>query len=251
MAWKPAQPEDAATVILVRDGEEGLEAYMTRRHDSLEFLGGYHVFPGGKVDREDRLANAARLSPSLTAEEAVKRMAGVDDPARAFGFFAAAARELFEEAGVLLAGDSKGARLEELPQGPARELISLRRLLQADEIPLAEVLERTGLCLSLAKLLWFAHWITPSTSPRRFNTHFFVARCPGGQTVSPFQAEISEAVWIPPKKALREWKAGRWKMIPPTFASLDTLALYDDWEGLKADFAKPPAEHPRTVWKGF
>ena len=83
------------------------------------------------------------------------------------------------------------------------------------------------------------------------NTFFFVARKPHGQKTSPFQDEIADAVWVRPEKAIQKWKQGKGKMIPPTIASLDTIARYDTWEALKADFSRPPEEHPRTVWKDF
>ncbi len=244
-------PEDAATVVLVRDSGDGLEVYMTRRRDELVFLGGYHVFPGGKVDPGDRCSEAVQRSRGLSPEDAACRINGVPEPFRAFGFFFGAARELFEEAGVLIAEDGECGPVEGPSAGLAERLGAHRADLQADRVPLHRILEQEGLFISVHRLKWFAHWITPATSPRRFNTYFFVCRKPGGQSAQPFSGEVSEGVWVRPLEALNRWRAGEWKMIPPTFASLDTLSQYGSWEDLSRDFSRPPLEHPRTVWKGF
>jgi 8-oxo-dGTP pyrophosphatase MutT (NUDIX family) len=251
MIWKPVKPEDAATVVLTRDSSDGLEVYMTRRQPSLLFLGGYHVFPGGKLDDADRSPEIFARCRDCDLEEAARQIEGVDDPDRAAGLMVAAIRELFEEAGVLLGEDEAGRPLANPSKQTLNQLADLRKKLQADEIPFSDLLEMQGLYCSLSRLKWFAHWITPATSPRRFNTFFFVARKPKGQETSRFEQEIDEAVWVKPREAIERWKAGEWLMIPPTIASLDTLSRYESWEAIKADFGRPPAEHQRTVWKGL
>jgi len=246
-----AEVEDAATVILVRDGDEGPEVYMTRRQDHLLFLGGYHVFPGGKVDPEDRSEKLVSRCRCPVGSPPETRMRGAGETERAISFFSAAARELFEEAGVLVAEDEVGNYLDFPEDGLLSELYEYRKRVQEDSVRLHHVLEGLGLYLSVPRILWFAHWITPSTSPRRFNTHFFIARLPRGQKTSLFEEEVSEAVWIRPRDAIELWRQGRWRMIPPTIASLDTLSRYGSWSELKEVFSKPPEDHERTVWKGF
>lgn len=246
MLWKPVEPEDAATVILVREGDSGLEVYMTRRQDRLVFLGGYHVFPGGKVDEGDSDDRMVSLCPGLSPRESAARLGHSFSSSRSFGFFAAAARELFEEAGVLLAGNGEGERL----CNPVLDLSGHRRDLQQDRAEFFSILEGEGLSLCLERLHWFAHWITPATSPRRFNTLFFIARKPGGQQASPFAAEVSDACWARPDEAISLWRRGEWKMIPPTVSSLDTLSRYSCWADLEADYSRSPDDHPRTVWTG-
>ena len=245
-----ARPEDAATVILARDASEGLEVYMTRRQDYLRFMGGYYVFPGGKVDPADIGGDILRCLDGFGPERALERMAGIGDPPRALGFMVAAARELYEEAGVLLAKDAEGrpADLSDPKLGPG--LAELRKRLQADEITLPELLKASGLRLDLGDMWWFAHWITPATSPRRFSTHFYLAGLPEGQLASAFEEEISDARWVSPRKALDMWRSREWDMIPPTVASLDTLSRYGGVADALADFSKPPSEFRRTVWKG-
>jgi len=248
--FKPVEPLDASTVILVREAADDIEVYMTRRQEGLVFLGGYHVFPGGKVDREDRSDEAVSRCLCLSPEDAAARIEGMDDPRRAFALFCAGARELFEEAGVLIAAEGDGSVLEEIPESIGGKLSRRRESLQRDGLLFHRILEETGLYVRLSSLLWFAHWVTPAFSPRRFNTFFFLARKPGGQRTRPFAAEVSEAVWIKPAEALAKWKRGEWKMIPPTISSLDTLSRYQSWESLCVDYSLPPAEHKRTVWKG-
>lgn len=247
-AGRPATPEDAATVALVREGPDGLEVYMTRRQDALRFLGGYYVFPGGKVDAADRSDELFGLCPGFSLEAARARLAGTLDPRRAAGFFLAATRELFEEAGVLLDwGGDLGARAGLDPRLAGR-LARLREELSRGETSFAAGLRAAGLRLDPGRLLWLSHWITPATSPRRFSTFFFLAALPPGQEPTPLPAEISEACWARPDQALAQWRSGRWAMIPPTIATLDVISRHRTWAELAAEYAKPPGEMTRMVW---
>jgi 8-oxo-dGTP pyrophosphatase MutT (NUDIX family) len=246
MSWQPVAAEDAATVLLVREGEAGLEVYLTRRQESLVFLGGYTVFPGGKVDAGDRSAEQLERCRGLSAAAAAERLPGTDGPERAVGFFVAGFRELFEETGVLVAEDGQGCSLEEPDPERARRLAAARIEVQDDRLGFPALLRGEDLYLPLERLFWFARWITPATSPRRFNTYFFLARLPAGQSPSPFSSEIAEAVWSRPEEALERWRRGQWRMIPPTIASLDTLSRYRTWAEARACFSRP--EHPRTTW---
>jgi 8-oxo-dGTP pyrophosphatase MutT (NUDIX family) len=251
MVFKPVKPEDASTVILVRDDGGGIEVYVTRRQDHLLFLGGYHVFPGGKVDEDDRSAKTIELCRGRTPEQACTHIEGVDEPDRAVGFMVAGIRELFEEAGVLLAEREDGSDLRQSGPGQAERLAGHRKKLQQDKIGFQQIMEKERLRCPLDRLLWFAHWITPATSPRRFNTFFFAAKKPEGQETQAFEDEIAEAFWVRPEKALENWRKGQWKMIPPTISSLDTLAGYKSWDDIKNDLVKPHEEHRRVVVKDF
>ncbi len=248
--YSPAEPEDASTIVLLRDGPSGMEVYMTRRQDRLPFLGGYHVFPGGKVDDADRSFDVLGRCVGIYPENAPACLEGVPAVERACGFFIAGIRELFEEAGVFLARDGSGTFLDNPSLDLKERLSAYRRELQQDSLSFYSILEREDLYVCLDRVLWFAQWITPPTSPRRFNTYFFLARKPHGQSASMFSAEVAEEYWVRPADALELWKRGQWRMIPPTLASLDTLSRYQNWQQVKKDFSRPPAEHPRTVWKG-
>jgi len=250
ISFSPVSPEDASTVILVRESDGGLEVYMTRRQDYLSFMGGYYVFPGGKVDEADMGDEVLSLCGGFSRQEAASRLVGVEDSRRAAGIFIAAARELFEEAGVLLACRDGLGPLESPGRELSESLCRRRQDLNQDRISFSEALGGEGLTLDPGRLLWFAHWITPASSPRRFSTFFFLARKPDGQETSPCEDEVSEAGWITPRAALDKWRAGKWEMIPPTISSLDTLCRYRCWSELEADYVKPPDQTPRTVWKG-
>ena len=250
MNFHPVDPEDAATVILVREEPAGLKVYMTRRQESLAFLGGYYVFPGGKVDPGDRGEELMALCPGFEPERAPALVAGVTDPVRAMSFFLAGLRELFEETGILLAEDGEDRPLAGRDPAFWERLKKYRKDLQRDRIAFAELLRQEGLFLHPSRLLWFAHWITPAFSPRRFSTFFFLARKPEGQSAEPFAEEIAAAVWVKPEDALDKWRAREWPMIPPTIASLDALARYRSWQELAADFSRPAHEYPRTVFTG-
>ena len=243
----PVRPEDAATVLLLRESAGGLEVYLTRRQDALIFLGGYHVFPGGKVDRQDRSPAQLELCRGLRREPA-EFLPGAPALAATAGFYVAAVRELFEETGVLLAEDGEGRPVESLATAAAARLAAARLELQAGNLSFADLLRAERLFCPLGRLHWFARWITPATSPRRFNTYFFLAALPSGQAPSPFFSEIAEAVWARPAEALDRWRRGQWRMIPPTIASLDTLGRFGSVAELAAAYGRPPADYPRVSW---
>ena len=229
----PVIPEPAATVCLVRENAAGLEVYLTRRHANLVFLGGFHVFPGGKVEQED-------FSPAMLGRcrhhdpvEAAAPLGLAAEPGRAMGFRVAAIREVFEETGVLLAEGASAI--------PAERLAAFRRELHAEQRSFLSLLEAEDLYLPVDRLFWFAHWVTPATSPRRFDTHFFAAPMPEGQEVSPFPEEVSASGWEQPRAAIEQWKRGEIKIIPPTLASLDFLSRFADWTSLCREL------QPRTL----
>src|SRR5688572_25860777 len=101
----PASPRLASTVVLARPATAGFEVFLVRRHDNVAFMGGAHVFPGGRVDDADYIEDASRWCDGVTA--AVARMRDRTEE-QAVAFHVAAIRELFEEAGVLLARDQRG-----------------------------------------------------------------------------------------------------------------------------------------------
>jgi len=166
-------PREAATVMLVRDAPQ-LEVFMLRRNLAVEFMGGAYVFPGGAVDAGDR------------APELLGRCHGRDDSsastqlgmhAGGMGFWVAAVRETFEEAGVLLARSAAASdRPVELDDpSVAARLEAARRAVGAGERSFVEVVQDEDLLLDAGALHLFSHWITPAESPRRYDTWFFVA----------------------------------------------------------------------------
>ena len=208
------EPRHAATVVLLRDGAEGVEAYLLRRLGSMAFAGGMYVFPGGSVDPRDLDADIAWEGPS--AAEWTDVLSAAEPLAR--GLVAAAVRETFEEAGVLLATPVTGER----EHWAAEQAALLDR-----SASMAEVLARNGLVLRADLLRPWAHWVTPEIEPKRFDTRFFVAALPEGQEPVHFRGESDHSEWTSPRRAVERHAAGEIAMLPPTVFTLAELGAYD------------------------
>lgn len=192
-------PRPAATVLLLRDGEAGLEVLMTRRSPTASFAPGAYVFPGGGIDAADAQAHdiAARRpgQADLRLTQAI-----------------AAIRESFEELGVLLARHADGSAVT------PRDVASLDR-----HAPFAAQCRQRGLVLAADQVFVLAHWITDRDLPRRFDVPFLVARMPDGQSPVADEAEQFEPVWVRPADALARHEAGQFFMIFPTIRTLERL----------------------------
>ena len=205
----------ASTVLMVRDGAQGVEVFMVVRHRKIDFASGALVFPGGKVDPEDSAADLiARCAGG----------AGLDTAAMALRI--GAIRETFEEAGVLLAR-RRGA--VDLVSGTDFDAISAkyREALHSSAIGMAEIVEAEDLELATDLLAPFAHWITPVHVRRRFDTHFFVIPAPVSQTALHDGSESVDSVWIRPVDAVAEAEAGARSVMFPTRLNLNKLAEGD------------------------
>jgi 8-oxo-dGTP pyrophosphatase MutT (NUDIX family) len=216
-------PRDAATVILARDGGAGqYEVFLMRRHQNQAFLGGAHVFPGGRLDESDCDPELFRHTRGLSEPESSRLLQEDGIPgARAVGLFLAAIRETLEEAGVLLA--CGGA---EVGHVGAERLMYYRHALHRREITLREMAEREKLVFDLELLTPFAHWITPEIESKRFNTRFFVARLPEGQTPVHDNMELTESRWMTPTEAMERHEAGEIVLMPPTLKNMEELSVH-------------------------
>ena len=228
---EPAVARPAATVMLLRDGAStGLEVFMVRRNASSRFAADAFVFPGGAVQPEDSSERALAGAPSFTPDVAHARLTerGGDPPSSrelSFGLHVAALRELFEEAGVLLA-DNRQAGLPADAEPVAPRLEAERRGVQRGELSLAALAERENLELAPERLVYFSHWVTPELSPRRFDTRFFVAAMPAGQTALHCRVETTEGEWLAPASALARCRRGEVKLIFVTIRHLERLAAF-------------------------
>jgi len=237
-------PKNAATVILLRDDErQGFDVFLLQRHEKSSFMGGNYVYPGGRVDRNDGAIDLYPFSKGMTFEEAEKNLGGTFSREESFAHWIAGIRELFEEAGVLLAYDRK-ENLFQLTNREEREKFSrYRELLQKGKISIGEMAQRENLLLALDQLHYYAHWITPEARPERFDTRFFLARYPSGQEASHDQKETTAGVWITPKKALEENLKGDVILSPPTLKTLEDLSRFktieDIFRSLKKDDIRP------------
>jgi 8-oxo-dGTP pyrophosphatase MutT (NUDIX family) len=240
-----ADARHAATVILLRDGAggAGLEVYLLRRHTTMAFAAGQHVFPGGSVDPRD-----GEHSPAWSGRSASEWGQSLGcDTTLARALVCAAVRETFEESGVLLAGAAADAVVADTT-GAAWEA-DRQALLDRSE-SLSELLERRGLVLRSDLLRSWAHWITPEFEPRRFDTRFFVAAVPAGQLARDVSGEADQAVWLTVDGAVRGFSSGALPMLPPTIVALRELAAYDTvGEVLEADMTVTPLM-PRAVLDG-
>lgn len=219
--FTPATPRPAATVIIARDGRDGLEVFMMKRTEQVTF-GGAYVFPGGSLDAADRGDHWNELLPDFSDAEASRRLA-LDSGGRAY--WIAVIRECFEEAGLLLAYDEAG-QLVDLDTAEHADLATARAALAAGELDFADFLTRRTLRPAIDRLAYFSHWITPVAAPKRFDTRFFLAAAPAAQTASHDNGENVDHVWIRPADALAQNSAGNLKLIIPTIRTLETLALH-------------------------
>jgi glyoxylase-like metal-dependent hydrolase (beta-lactamase superfamily II)/8-oxo-dGTP pyrophosphatase MutT (NUDIX family) len=223
-------PRDAATVILVRPRLEGTyEMLMTRRPESMKFMGGFFVFPGGAVDDHDQGEAIESLS-TLSPDEARERIGEDIEPAAALGLYCAAARELFEEVGILLARDADGKPVD--PVRVREDYAQRRAAFAEDAETFAEFLNAEGLVLATDRLVWHGRLITPEASPIRFDARFFVASCPQAQTPVLDPKEVPEAVWISPAEAIRASGEKRLAIPIPTMAIVQGLSEVPAYEHL-------------------
>ena len=223
----PAEPRNAATVVLVRDGGTpepgGLDVYFLRRTVDMAFAGGMAVFPGGGVDSRD-------FATSSDTDEVVKRWAGPDlatwarrlgvgeDLARALVL--AAVRETFEESGVLLAGPS-GEQVVADTTGEAWE--ADRAALESRELSMSELLARRDLVLRTDLLAPWSCWVTPVFEPRRYRTWFFLATLPEGQQTRDVSTESVEVRWSTVAAAMQAADDHELLMLPPQYFTLAEL----------------------------
>ncbi len=218
----PLVPRPAATVMLVRDAEpgskDGIAVFLMRRHSRMEFAAGVMVFPGGGVDDRDRNADIAWAGPP---PQWWAQRFGIE-PGLAEALVCAAARETFEESGVLFAGpadDPHGI------VGDASVYRDSRHELATGSLSFADFLGRENLVLRSDLLRPWANWVTPEAErTRRYDTYFFVAALPEGQRADGENTESDRAGWTTPQAAIDDFAAARNFLLPPTWTQLNSLA---------------------------
>ena len=211
-AKTPVAARPASTVVILRDGTEGIEVFMVVRHHQIDFASGALVFPGGKVDKEDSDAAWSGLATQPPAS-----------PDRSF--FVAAGRETFEEAGLMLA--HRRGTSEIIDADAAHRLVETYRApLLKGETTFVDIVRRENLLLAADLMVPFAHWITPEIVPKRFDTHFFLIAAPVAQLGAHDGGESVESIWITPRQALSEAEAGSRTLVFATRMNLSKLARY-------------------------
>ena len=204
-----APPRDAATVVILRDGAQGLEVFLVKRHGLSDVLGGAYVFPGGKLDGADCAPDTHRHLDQDRAQLHAALGEPGTAPELASGLFVAALRETYEEAGVLFAHGAD-AHTGAAADFHARVLSGSMRLQTQAVHP-------------------WSRWITPrmpSVTNKRFDTRFFIAVLPPGQQAAHDNVEATESAWLRPRAALEQYWAREIELAPPQIMSLAHLARY-------------------------
>ncbi len=240
---------EAATVMLVRDAVDGrgagVEVFMMRRTKNAVFGGGFYVFPGGRIDPADRDPEVAGVCTGLDDIAASHRLS-LDHGG--LGYWAAAIRECFEEAGVLLAASSDGAALRFDEPAVIDRFAAYRHAVHDGTMSLTELCLAENLVLTLADVRYVSHWITPPGERRRFDTRFLVARAPEAQEPLHDDGETIASLWIRPTDALDQMARREWMLMPPTEHSLKFLASFDSADAVMhaaATLPPPPVIRPR------
>jgi 8-oxo-dGTP pyrophosphatase MutT (NUDIX family) len=224
---QPVPARAAATVVLLRPP---MEVFLLRRASTMAFAAGMHVFPGGAVDARDAGTDLPFAGPGPA--EWGRRLGLPADAARAV--VCAAAREVFEEVGVLLAAPVGGGPLD--LTGPDWE--EHRGRVERRETGFAELLLSEGLQLRTDLMRPWGRWITPEFEPRRYDTWFFVAELPAGQVSRHATGEADDARWLPVTGT------SELTMLPPTRRTLDELARYPDVAAVLAAAEQRDAARP-------
>lgn len=219
-------PQDAATVLLLRDSTQGLQVLLLRRHHASKVLGGAYVFPGGKLDAEDQSPETLPWLSETPAQLHARLQEPGLAPARAAGLFMAALREAFEECGVLAGQDTRGpAMAEQLRQHHATQRWHTSLL-------------ESGLRLRTEEMLPWSRWITPrqpSVTNKRFDTRFFLTRVCDAQEAAHDNFETTDSVWLTPLQALERFAAGEIELAPPQIMSLYQLKAHANVEQALAE----------------
>ena len=199
----PPVPTDAATLVLLRDGDAGLEVFCVERHRNSRFMGGALVFPGGKVDEGDR--DPAWQGLLMPPREGVRQDIAL-----------AACRESLEEAAIL---PVSGALTHD-------DALVFRQALATGPDFLRSALKARGLRIDLSCLVPFARWVTPEPEVRRFDARFFMLRAPEGQAGAHDTHETMASFWETPREVLARFDAGDVQIAPPTHRTLEILSTH-------------------------
>lgn len=244
-------PRPAATVIVVRDRPGSTyEVLMLLRNLKSDFVGGAYVFPGGGVDPHDSSDEAASRCRDLDDARA-SSLLGLDQGG--LSYWIACARELFEEAGLLLATREDGGQIDMADLAVTARFESHRRDVNDGTSRFIDVLARERLVLDTSAMCYFAHWITPVGPPRRYDTRFFVAAAPLDQVPVHDDKELVANTWVTPTEALEKHRRGEMQLILPTIKNLEAIERFGSSAAL-LDAARSatavPTIEPRIVSDG-
>lgn len=207
---QPAPAAPSATILMLRQRPSGLEVFMVVRHHQIDFASGALVFPGGKADPQD------------FDDDLLAHLDGAAEDVDMRAIQVSAIREAFEECGILLAREEGQSGLVSAER--LRQLEDYRTTLHRGEVALKTFVERERLRLACDQLVHFAHWVTPTMLPKRFDTHFFLAAAPEDHLAVHDGHESVDSVWIRPADALEGARSGKYTIIFPTLRNIEKLA---------------------------
>ena len=228
MQTDPSHPRPAATIILARDSEHGIEVFMMKRTTEVTFAKGMHVFPGGGVDASDHATEMHRLCVGV---DDARASAELGMQAGGLAYWIAAIRECFEEAGLLI-GYRDHPELMQFDAADAQKLTDLRLELAENKISFAQLLQREQLRAATDQLIYYSHWITTPGRPRRYDTRFFIAPAPAEQIAMHDNSETVAHLWVSPGEAIELFKRGEIDLMFPTIKTLESLTQFGRVEDL-------------------
>lgn len=235
----PIRP--AATVMLVRDGDQGLEVFMLQRTGSAAFARNAYVFPGGRVDGTDHAVEFEEVcdEDDATASNRLGLASG------GLAWLVATVRECFEEAGVLLAGPAgSSAAIDFDTPELQRRFGAARHGVHSGELGLGALCQAEGLVLQTQRIQFVDHWVTPVGESRRFDTRFFLTRAPAGQEPLHDESETVASTWVRPLDALERARIREWRLLAPTITALQMLTPHADADAAIAWAATLPLPEP-------
>ncbi len=227
----PVEPKLAATVILLRDRTPDLEfdddcefeVFMAKRHENARFMSEHHVFPGGSIDEQDSTKESSARLAGFN-ENIINNLKELcDNPS---DLWITATRELFEEAGILIATNKTGNSLGKIENRP-KKLKKYQNKLQKKRITMTDVLTKENLYYSASNLKYFGRFITPELSPIRFDTQFFLCKFPKNQNINLFYDELTEGLWGSPRQLIKNFKKKQIKLIFPQYSTLKRLKKFN------------------------
>jgi len=229
----PARPKNASTVILVRPETSGkFEAFLTLRPPEMNFMGGFYVFPGGRVRKDDNSEEMLTRCHGLSPIEAQRNLGNELSPELSLGHWVAGIRELFEEVGILLSVSDGGKQLDMRQEELKKRLTEKLDALVRGAIDFQFLLESEGHYCDVGRLAYYSHRVTPEKYSVRFDTRFYLAHLPSDQSPLSSSQEVTESLWMRPEQALDRSQRGDLPMMPPTLAALRTLADFGSWQTL-------------------
>ncbi|MBI3000709.1 MAG: hypothetical protein HYY46_20005 [Deltaproteobacteria bacterium] len=230
-------PRNASTIIVIRpEPTGGFEVFMTRRPREMRFFGGFFVFPGGAVKKDDCSAEMISRCHGLSPGAAQQILGNQLGSELSFAHWVAGIRELFEEVGILLSVSEDGEPVDMNDEERKTRLAQERAALVEGATSFPELLKSEGLYCDVGRPVYFYHRITPEHFPVRFDTRFFLARMPADQSPLLRSEEVAETLWVKPVRALEEFRSGSLSLAPPTLTVLESLLAFDSWQSFSTKY---------------